>query len=65
MEEILRRQNSLKCLHVSPVSLLGVSAGYFQRALLDEAALIRTQMGKAQLISNGLSAWDALCDTTP
>jgi hypothetical protein len=45
--------------------LLGVSAGYRQRALVDELWTVRTPMGKAQYISNGRSAWDVLCDTTP
>jgi hypothetical protein len=31
---------------VSPASLLGVSAGYHQRALVCEPGMIRTQMGK-------------------
>jgi hypothetical protein len=33
---------------VSPVSALGVSAGYCQRAMLDELGVIRTQMGSTQ-----------------
>jgi hypothetical protein len=32
--------------HVSPTSLLSVSAGYFQKAVVDELGMIRTQMGK-------------------
>jgi hypothetical protein len=34
------------------------------RVLAEESEMIRTQIGKAQLISNGRSAWDALCDAT-
>jgi hypothetical protein len=31
---------------VSPALILGVSAGYCQRALVDGTGMIRTQMGK-------------------
>jgi hypothetical protein len=31
-----------------PASLLGVSAGYCQRAVVDVSGMIRTQMGNAQ-----------------
>jgi hypothetical protein len=34
--------------HVSPDSLLGVSAGICHRALMDESGMIRTQDGEAQ-----------------
>jgi hypothetical protein len=33
---------------VFPDSLLGVSAGTCERALVDESGMIRTQMGEAQ-----------------
>jgi hypothetical protein len=33
---------------VSPDSLLGVSAGTCERALVDESGIIRTRMGEAQ-----------------
>jgi hypothetical protein len=46
MEEILRRQNSTVILRqVPPVSLLGVSASNFQRALMDKTRMIRNHMG--------------------
>jgi len=49
MKEILRRQNSLPLLaKFLPSSLLGISAGYCQRALVDESAMTRTQMTNAQ-----------------
>jgi hypothetical protein len=51
--------------HVSPDSLLGVSAGICQRALLDESGMIRTHMGKHNRSENGHSVWDALYDTAP
>jgi hypothetical protein len=47
-----------------PASLLGMSAGYCQRALVDESGMFRTQMGTHSGSENGRSAWDALCDTT-
>jgi hypothetical protein len=34
--------------HFSPIFLQGVSAGCYQRALVDELEIIRTQMGNAQ-----------------
>jgi len=43
-----------------PASLLGVSVGIYQRALVDESGMIRTQMGthnRSEIVS---SAWDAL-----
>jgi hypothetical protein len=47
MQMILRRQNSRPFLaKVSPASLLDVSAGYFQRGLVEESAMIRSQTGK-------------------
>jgi hypothetical protein len=46
MKEILHRQNSCPFLaKFLPASLLGVCAGYCQRALVDESAIVRTQMG--------------------
>jgi hypothetical protein len=41
-----------------------VSAGYCQRALVDESGTIRTQMGTQNTLKNGRGAWDALCNTT-
>jgi hypothetical protein len=49
----------------SPSSLLGASAGIFQRPLADESGMIKTQMGTHNRSENGGSAWDALYDTTP
>jgi hypothetical protein len=48
-----------------PASLLGVSAGICQRALVDESGMIRTQMGMPYRSENGCSAWSALYNTTP
>jgi hypothetical protein len=50
---------------VSPDSIVGVSAGIFQRTLVDELGMIRTQMGMQNRTENGRSEWDALYDTTP
>jgi hypothetical protein len=46
----------------SPDLLLGVSAGIFQTALVDESGMIRTHMQTHNRSENGRSAWDALCD---
>jgi hypothetical protein len=43
---------------VYPAPLLGVSAGYFQRALADGSGMIRTQMG-----THSRSIMDALLET--
>jgi hypothetical protein len=49
MREILRQKNSRPFLaKFFPASLLGVSADYFQRALVDESGIIRTHMRNAQ-----------------
>jgi hypothetical protein len=46
MKEILRKQNSQPFLRqVSPASLPNISAGYCQRAVVDELGKSRTQMG--------------------
>jgi hypothetical protein len=50
---------------VSSVTLPSVSAGYCLNALVNKSGMIRTQMGKAQYIRNGLSARDALCYAIP
>jgi hypothetical protein len=50
---------------VSPALILGISAGIFQRALVDEAGMIRTQMRMYNKSENGCGASDALYDTTP
>jgi hypothetical protein len=49
---------------VSPASLLGVSAGYYQRALVDESGRIRTQMGKHNR-SVMVSVYGTLCAIPP
>jgi hypothetical protein len=43
-------------LQVSPDSLLGVSAGICQRAVVDESGVIRTQMRMQNRLENGHSA---------
>jgi hypothetical protein len=48
---------------VSLASLL-VSAGYCQRAILDESGMIRNQMGNTAIDQNDRYAWDALCNST-
>jgi hypothetical protein len=66
MKEILCRQNTRSFLaKFLPASLLGVSDGYCQRALVDESVMIRSLWGTHNISENGRSAWDALCDTTP
>jgi hypothetical protein len=47
-EKTLRRLNSWPLPVVSPASLAVVSAGYFQRALVDESGNITAQDGIAQ-----------------
>jgi hypothetical protein len=65
MKQIIRLENSRPLLaKFLPVSLLGVSTGKYQKPLVDESGMIRTQMGKAQLIRSGRSVWDALHATT-
>jgi hypothetical protein len=49
---------------VSPDSLLGVSAGIFQRALVDESKMNRTLMGMHNRSENGCSERDTLYNTT-
>jgi hypothetical protein len=47
MKEILSQQNSRQFLaKLIPDSLLGVSSGYFKRALVDESGMIRTNNGE-------------------
>jgi hypothetical protein len=66
MWAVFRRQNSQSFYRqVSLDSLVGVSAGIFLRALVDESGMIRTQMGKLNRSENGCSAWDPLYDTAP
>jgi hypothetical protein len=49
MKEMLRWNNSRPFLaKFLPAYLLYVSAGYCQRALVDESGMIRIQMGHAQ-----------------
>jgi hypothetical protein len=50
---------------ILPASLLSVSAGIFQRALVDDSGMIRIQMGIQNRSENDRSTWDALYDTTP
>jgi hypothetical protein len=47
-----------------PASLLGVSTGICQIALVGDSGMIRIQMGMQERSDNGRSAWDALYDTT-
>jgi hypothetical protein len=49
---------------VSPNSLVYVSAGICQRALVDESGMIRTQTGHTIDKKMVTVAWDALYDTT-
>jgi hypothetical protein len=66
MTEILRRLNySTFLAKFLPDLLLGASAGIFQRALVDELEMIRTQIGMHNRSESGHSAWDALYNTTP
>jgi hypothetical protein len=44
MKEIFRRQNSRPSRQASPDSLLGISPGIYQIALVNEIGMIRTQM---------------------
>jgi hypothetical protein len=46
MKDILVGKFSDICHQVSPALLLGISAGYFQKAVVSESGMIRTQMGK-------------------
>jgi hypothetical protein len=52
------------CASFSPASLLDVSAGVFQRDLVDESGMINTQIGKSNRSENGSSALYALYNTT-
>jgi hypothetical protein len=47
-----------------PALLLSVSADIFQRPLVVETGMIRTQMVTHNRSENGSSVWDALYDTT-
>jgi hypothetical protein len=62
MKEILRQKKSRPFLIKFLLLHYQMSAGYYQRALVD--GMIRTQTGKAQRIRDGRNAWDILCDTT-
>jgi hypothetical protein len=46
-------------------SLVGVSAGSWQKFLVAESGMFRTQIGTHNTSENGRSVWDALYDTTP
>jgi hypothetical protein len=64
MKEILHRQNPLTFSHnVSPASVLDVSAGNCQIALMDESGMIKNHMSTHHVI-NGRSARVALCAYT-
>jgi uncharacterized membrane protein (DUF106 family) len=45
--------------------LLGVYAGIYQRALVDESGMMRTQMEMHNRSENACSASDSLYDATP
>jgi uncharacterized protein YccT (UPF0319 family) len=62
MREIIRRQNlAVICRHVSPVSLLAISASNYDKSLVDESEIIIKADGKAQYIINDRGARVALC----
>jgi len=66
VKEILTSKVHGHFCQVSPASILGVSAGYCQTALVGESGIIRTQMGKHnRSVMVAVCVWDALCDTTP
>jgi hypothetical protein len=46
-------------------SLLGVSVGVYQRAMVNESGVIKSHMGTHNRSENGHSAWDVLHYTTP
>jgi hypothetical protein len=50
---------------VSPDSLLGVSPGIYQTAMVDESGVIVTHIGKHNRSENCRIAWDVLYITTP
>jgi hypothetical protein len=50
---------------VSPDSLLGVNAGIWQTAQVDESGMTITHMETYNRSENGRSAWDALYESTP
>jgi hypothetical protein len=61
MKEILRQQNSRPFIaKFLSALLLGVSAGYCQRALVDELGMFRTQMGTHNRSENGRNVWNDL-----
>jgi hypothetical protein len=61
MTKILRRQNKRKFLaKFLHASLLGIFAGIFQTALVDESGMIRTQIGTQNRSENGRNARNAL-----
>jgi hypothetical protein len=62
---MLRAQNSQPFLaKFLLLQLLGVCAGIYQRAVVDELGMIRTQLRASSRSENGRSAWDALYGTT-
>jgi proline dehydrogenase len=64
MQEILRRQNAWTFLaKFFSASLLQVSAGICQRALLDESRMIRTQMGSHNIYKKMVAVHGTLCMT--
>jgi hypothetical protein len=62
MEEKLGRQHSTTISRqVSPASLLDVSAGNCQRALVDSSGLLINEMGTLKRSENGSGERVALC----
>jgi hypothetical protein len=53
------------CCQVFSEFLLGVYAGIYQRALVDESGMMRTQMEMHNRSENACSASDSLYDATP
>jgi hypothetical protein len=64
MKEILVGKSHCHFSPVSPVSLLGVSDGYTQRAVVDESGMTKTQMGMHSRPEDGHNARDVLYDAT-
>jgi hypothetical protein len=66
MKEIIRQQNSRPFLaKIFPASLLGVSAGIYKEALVDELRIFRTQMGRTLDHKMVAVAWDAFFGYRP
>jgi hypothetical protein len=66
MKERTRQQNSRPFLaKIFPASLLGVSAGIYQEALVGELRMFRTQMGTHIRSENGRSCMGRLFGYRP